>query len=100
MAKYIWADGSGRLEIELTMEQAEQGHHSGECYDDVKALTDIPEIKEQLEKLDISLVKETLKEYGFEGEEIDRYSDKEALIRILWLACGDITDGAFEPEPD
>ena len=90
MKKY-WSDGMGRLEIEMTLEQAESASHQGRCDDDVASL--VEELRGQLDKLDKEKVKESLKEYGAWNEE--ELSDHEAnLQRLVWIASGDMVEEA------
>lgn len=88
----LWyASGSGRIELQMTMEQAESVSHSGECDEDVLELLKVPEIKAQLEKLNPETLISELKEYGaWNAEELADHAQN--LQRILWLAGGDIKD--------
>ncbi len=90
----MWfSTSSGRIELRLTMAEAETGYHSGRCDDDIAFLRNEPRIKRQLDKLDPDLLRNELREYGaWDGDEL---ADHDAnLDRILWLACGDIIDNA------
>ena len=87
-----WTTGSGNIELQLTKKEALRGAHSGDCDGDVKALAKKPHIAKQLKKLDPDLVRRELKEYGaWDGDE--RKDHAQNLIRLLWIACGDIADG-------
>ena len=80
-----------RFEIELTLEQAESGSHQGQCDEDVDALSREPAIAAQLSKLEPGAVRDELREYGAWGD--DELADHDQnLQRVLWLACGQITD--------
>ena len=87
-----WSTGSGRIELNITKAQAAIGAHSGDCEGDVKYLSNLPPIKRQLTKLDPALVSSELKEYGA-WDETERADHEQNLIRLLWIACGDISDG-------
>jgi hypothetical protein len=90
--KLLWfTSSSGRIELRMTMEQAESASHSGECDDDVQELSRVPAIAEQLAKIDPSLLSAELKEYGAWDDE-ERADHDQNLQRILWLAAGDITE--------
>jgi hypothetical protein len=86
-----WFVGSGRIELRMTMEQAESVSHSGQCDEDVLELSRVPEIREQLEKIDPETLSAELREYGAWDEE-ERKDHPQNLQRILWLAGGDIKD--------
>lgn len=88
-----------RFEIEMSQEQAESGSHQGECYEDVKALLSEPEIAAQFETIKADDIREELKEYGaWDDQELS--DDEENRIRIMWIACGDIsTEGKSSGYP-
>jgi hypothetical protein len=88
----LWyTSGSGRIELQLTWEQAKSVSHSGECDSDVLELSKVPEIKTQLEKIDPAILSAELKEFGA-WDETKRADHSQNLQRILWIAGGDITD--------
>lgn len=87
-----WTTGSGRIALTLTKTQAARGSHSGDCEEDVKELALIPAIARQLKKLDRALVSSELSEYGA-WDETERANHEQNLIRLLWIACGDINEG-------
>ena len=92
--KHWWGSNSGRVELQMTYAQASQAHHSGQCDSDVMALSEQPDIKAQLDKLDPDDVRAELQGYGaWDEEELQSHSDN--LQRILWLACGDIVEEVF-----
>ena len=87
-----WTDGSGRITLQITKAQALIGCHPGECDNDISALRKTPSIRRQLARLDPDHVSHALREYGAWSEE--ELNDHESNIaRLLWIACGDITDG-------
>jgi hypothetical protein len=86
-----WTCGSGRVELEMTLEQARSASHSGQCYEDVKALMTIPKITRQLKKIDSSILAVELKAYGaWTPEELANHADN--LERIVWIAACDISE--------
>ena len=90
--KLLWfTSSSGRIELQMTMEQAESASHSGECDDNVQELSKVPAIAEQLAKIDPAVLSAELKEYGAWDDE-ERTDHDQNLQRILWLAAGDITE--------
>jgi hypothetical protein len=91
----MWfSTGSGRIELQLTMKQAEIGSHQGQCDDDVAYLAKFPSVARQLKKIDPALLRAELKEYGaWDEQELSDHDQN--LQRILWLACGDIKEEAL-----
>jgi len=80
-----------RFEIKMTLSQAEGGSHSGRCDDDVKALSDCPKIRRQINKISPADIAAELKEYGAWDE--TELQDHDANIqRILWIAAGNISE--------
>ena len=87
-----WTTGSGRIELNITKKQAAACSHPGPCDLDVENLAQLPAIKKQLDKLPAELVAAELKEYGA-WDESELQNHPQNLIRLLWIACGDISDG-------
>lgn len=68
--------------LDITKHQAEIVSHSGDCTNDVHDLMELPEIKEQLSKIDKEQLKRELWEYGaWDDTELENHN--ENLIRIL-----------------
>lgn len=83
--------GCGRVELSMTLEDAQSAAHQGKCDEDVKALSQRPDIAAQLAKIDPIVLMEVLGEYG--AWEPSELSDHEAnLQRILWSLACDITE--------
>jgi hypothetical protein len=90
----LWfATSSGRIEISLTLDDARSGSHQGTCDADVRALSAVPYIAQQLKKINPALLASELSEYGAWGDEELKDHDQN-IQRILWLACGDIREEA------
>ena len=90
-----YSSGSGRIELQMTMAQAESASHQGECILDVGALSHQPKIRRQLAKIDPQTLRDELTEYG--AWDVEELSDHELnLLRLLWLAAGQIRDEALE----
>jgi hypothetical protein len=89
-----WTDLSGRIELQITKNQAASCSHAGQCDLDVKILGMHPKILKQLIKLHPSVVSACLAEYGAWNEE--ELSDHDQnLDRLLWIACCDIAEQNF-----
>lgn len=88
-----WTDGSGRLYLELTLNHATSGYHSGRCDEDIAHLYRDESVARQLAGLNPEHVRLALRECGcWSDEELSDHV--ENLHRILWIACSDIVDGA------
>lgn len=85
---YWFTTSSGRIELELTMGDAERVSHPGPCDADVAELRQIPRIARQLEAIKPDVLRAELRDYGFEPESLANHEDN--LDRILWLAGCDI----------
>lgn len=86
-----YTSNSGRIGLQMTMEQAESASHSGDCDDDVRELAKVPAIAEQLTKLDPAVLSAELKEYGaWNAEELADHDQN--LQRVLWLEACEISE--------
>lgn len=94
-----WSESLGRIELQIAREDAESASHPGPCDADIARLRDVPYIREQLDRLPPALVAECLREYGaWDAEEL---ADHDAnLDRLLWIACGDISEEVFMRESE
>jgi hypothetical protein len=88
----LWTSGCGRLNLEMTLEQAQSCSHPGDCEVDVICLLREPEIAAQVAEWDPAILAEELRGYGaWDGDEL---ADHDANVsRMVWLAAGDIVDG-------
>lgn len=92
----MWfSTSSGRIELELSLEDANSGYHQGACDEDIYYLKRFPHIATQLDQIKPELLRDELREYGaWDDEQLADHEDN--LERLLWLACGDIIDRQFE----
>jgi hypothetical protein len=82
-------------EIELDIEDAKMGSHSGDCESDVKYLMQIPYIKSQLDEIDPEKLKQELHDYGaWDDEELSNHEDNK--MRILWESCNLIVEDLYD----
>ena len=87
----LYTTNRGWVDIEMTLEQAQSVAGSGEQFENVKVLSQVPEIKSQLDKIDKDKLKKELSDFGaWTDEQLDNHD--ENLIRILWIAGGEIAD--------
>ena len=86
-----WTDSHGCITLDIEQEDAESCSHPGECFSDVLALSKKLYIKQQVESIKPTVIATTLKGYGAwtDKELRDR---RENIIRLLWLAAGDIVE--------
>jgi hypothetical protein len=89
--RFWFTSSSGRVEFQLTLEQAESVSHSGQCDDDVAALMADPFIRLQLARITPDILRLELREYGA-WEDAQLADHQTNLSRILWLAGGDIVE--------
>jgi hypothetical protein len=88
----LWhTSGSGRIELQMTLEQARSCSHQGPCDDDVLALSRVPEIKAQLDQIDRRALAAELKQYGA-WDAVELADHDQNLQRILWIASGNIAE--------
>lgn len=87
----MWGYVGHSIELQITKEQAKSASHQGQCDDDVKALSEVPAIRRQLNKIDAQELADALSEYGA-WDETELKDHEQNLQRALWLACGDIVD--------
>jgi hypothetical protein len=98
MADY-WVCSSGRIELDLSLDDAHTGYHQGACDQDIDYLSTIPRIKDQLSKLDPEIVKDELRGYGaWDDNELSDHDQN--LKRLLWLACGDLVEDRFSDDEE
>lgn len=87
-----WTSSSGRIELKITKKQAAQCTHPSDCEHDVKELKRKAAIYRQMDKIAPELLAAELSEYGaWDNEELKDHEQNK--VRLLWLACGDITEG-------
>ena len=79
------------FEIQMTRNQAESASHPGPCDSDVRDLLNDRKIARQLDKIAPEKIAAELKEYGA-WDEVELSDNEANKARILWIACGNITD--------
>lgn len=84
-----YSSGNGHINLQITLVQAQQGSHQGQCDADIAELRKVPKIRRQLEKIDAQQLRDELDGYGA-WDSIELADHDINLTRILWLACGDI----------
>lgn len=91
----MWfSTSSGRIELQITLAQAQACSQPGDNEPAVLALRQVAKIRRQLQKIDPALLRDELREWGAWDDEELADHDKN-LTRLLWLACHDITEENF-----
>lgn len=90
----LYVSSCGRIELEITMDQARSASHVGRCDDDVAALCRMPGIAAQLERIDPETLRDDLRGYGA-WDDAELADHETNLQRLVWLAAGAIVE-----EPD
>ena len=91
----MWfSTSSGRIELQITKNEARIGYHQGQCDADILALSQTPRIRRQLVKLNPALVRYELREYGT-WEEDELMDDAQNLQRLLWIACDVVAEDNY-----
>ncbi len=93
--KRFWCSSSGRVNLEMSKSQARTCSHSGSCDEDVRWLSQQPEIVSQLDGIDPTTLAAELQEYGA-WDELELQDHDQNLQRLVWIAAGDIADGDCE----
>ena len=87
-----WASsGCGRIELQMSLSEAQSASHQGKCDDDVMALSKEPHIAAQLAEINPVILVDVLREYGaWDDEELADH--EQNLQRLLWSLAGDIVE--------
>lgn len=97
--KMRWFTSScGRIEFQMTLEQAQSVSHTGPCDVDVKALSEMDDIKTIIETLSPETVREVVGEMFGDATEEELNNDEMNIERLLWMAGCDIAEREFENE--
>lgn len=81
----------GRVELCMALAQAQSVAGAGQQDDNVRALSEVPGIAEQLAAIDPGALSLELREYGaWDAEELEDHAQN--LQRVLWLAGCDIAE--------
>lgn len=89
--KHWYTSSCGRIELCMSLEDAQCASHQGQCDDDVRALSQRSDIREQLDAIRPEVLREELDGYGA-WDETELADHEQNLQRLLWLAAGHIAD--------
>jgi hypothetical protein len=92
-----WISNSGRIELEMTLEQAQSVSHSGACDTDVRALSNLFDIRTQIDRIDSEILKQELNEYGTWADQ-ELFDKEDNLQRLVWIAGCDIAESETTEE--
>jgi hypothetical protein len=92
-----WCSSSGRIELQMTEDEARSVSHPGQCYPDVRYLRLKADIAAQLEQIDPQILARELSEYGaWDADELAIHEDN--LDRVIWIAGCDLREEETQKE--
>lgn len=91
MTTHYWYSGCGRIQLQMTLDEARSASHPGPCDADVRTLSALPHIRHQLDDIDPAALRRVLREYGA-WDDAELSDHDQNLQRVLWLAAGDILE--------
>lgn len=91
MEKKFWTESLGRIELEMTMQQAEMVPLSGHAEFGVALLKQEKDVKAQIDKIKPKVLADCLSEYGTWDDTELQDHDKN-IDRLLWIAACDIQE--------
>lgn len=86
-----WSSSCGRIELNITLNNAKKTFHSGDCEPEVMELANKQSIKKQTKLIDKNDLITVLKEYGAWNKD-ELQDHQQNIIRLLWLAAADIAE--------
>jgi hypothetical protein len=89
-----FSTSSGRIELQISLDDARSASHQGACDEEVAVLANEPYIVEQLAKFSPELIRDELRGYGTWGDE-ELADDAQNIQRLIWIAAGDIIEESF-----
>ena len=89
--KRWWTESLGRMELSMSPEQAEMVPLAGDAEHGCCLLAKEKDIMLQLDKYTPEVLAACLREYGTWNDE-ELKDHKANILRILWLAAGDINE--------
>lgn len=79
-------------DLRITLKDAQNCSHSGQCDTDVIELLKKQYIKKQVKELNPAQLVKELTEYGaWDSEELSNHNDN--ILRWVWMSCCDIAEG-------
>ena len=86
-----WSSSCGRIELNITFNNAKKTFHSGDCEPEVIELANKQSIKQQTKLIDKNVLITVLKEYGAWNQD-ELQNHQQNIIRLLWIAASDIAE--------
>jgi len=96
--KRWFTSSCGRIEFQMTLEQAESVFHSGPCDADVAALSNMEDIRAITDKLDPESVRLVVSEMFADITEEELKDDEMNIERLLWMAGCEIAESEQQSE--
>ena len=93
--KRWFTSSCGRIEFQMTLEQAQSVCHTGQCDADVLALSKMDDIKAITDELDPETVRLVVGEAYADITEEELQDDKQNIQRLLWIAGCDIDENEY-----
>lgn len=93
MQDQIWYTSScGKIEFTFRdLDQVYSMHHAGDCEESVKA--ELPYFLETLQAIPREKIVSVLLETGaWDDAELEKESDTDLYVKLLWIASGDVYD--------
>jgi len=88
---YLWSSGCGRVDLDIAAEHVDaiavSGDNEPAC---LAAIENDGYLRYQLGEMDMEAAVDYLKEAGI--EDVDRKSNDDIRVVLLWIACHDISD--------
>lgn len=87
----IWSSSCGRIELSMTLDQAESVSGPGDQDGNIQALLKQSDLQQQIDQYSDTLIASTLKEYGCWNDDDLQYSFNNTL-RLVWIAGCELTE--------
>ena len=91
-----YTSSSGRIEFQMTLEQARSVSHPGPCDKDVELLSEQEDIKAITDNFDRDILKGDVREIFVDATEEELDNHEINIQRLLWIAGGDIAEREAE----
>ena len=96
--KRWFTSSCGRIEFQMSLEQAQSVCHPGPCDADVKVLSQMDDIKAITDELDPETVRLVVSEYYADITDEELQDDEMNIQRLLWIAGCEIDENESRDE--
>jgi len=87
-----YTSSCGKIELQMTIKQAQNVSHSGRCDEDVQFLSEQKEIKEITDNLNKEDLREVVSEIFVDATEEELSNHERNIKKLLWIAGNDIAE--------